>query len=162
MKGNQRVASRFLLPLEMFLGLNSIAWGLSGAVGHGPLWHLIDGGNLAWGWALGGLGLLRFAIAATEWSIGRNWLLCSSPPTCHWSIHRSVSVRATLSFVAVSVWIYVMKTLLEAGPEALNVLSLCVTAPCAAAFSWWTFVENLKVRYALDPRYETRALRFHR
>jgi hypothetical protein len=44
----------------------------------------------------------------------------------------------------------------------LNITVLALQAPTSFLFCIWVFVENLKVRYALDPQISTSTLRFDR
>ena len=160
----RKVASRFLLPLEMFLGVSSIAVGISGALGGGALHRAVESVASAdwWGYTLGILGAFRVMVAAAEWFLGREWEVYECRAPCPWSIYKSVSARAVIAFFSIPMWIYVAVAIWMSGNVAA-VMSIMLMAPFAAGFSWWSFQENMKVRYVIDPRYETRSgLRFHR
>jgi len=157
-----KVASRFLLPLELFLGLTMFSWGLSGGFGRGFLYKLLErlGDNQAWLVALCLVGGLQMGWAMFEWLCGRNWQLWT---TRHWppSVHFAASLRATLAFLAALVWLYVVKLVLDV-PGMAQITVLAILAPASFLFCCWVFVENLKVRYALNPQISTSTLRFHR
>lgn len=149
------VASRYLLPLEILMALQAIAWAISGGLGHGRLWRVLDaqGENLAWFALLGGVGVAMCAISALEWLCGRAWPLSR--------VLASVSLRAVLAFLMTAIWCYALYAVLVYDAER-SVFVLTMMAPLNALFSWWCFHENLKVRYALDPRCATTRLHFHR
>ncbi len=157
-----KAASRFLLPLEIFLGLTMFAWGLSGGLGRGFLYKLLDGidNDEAWLVALCGIGAAQMAWAMLEWVCGRSWQLWTTrrwPP----SVHASSSIRASLAFLAAIVWIYIIKLIVTVQGMA-NITVLAILAPASLLFCCWVFWENLKVRYALDPQIKTSTLRFDR
>ena len=157
-----KAASRFLLPLEIYLGLTMFAWGLSGGLGRGYLFKLLQsiGDNEAWFWTLCAIGGAQMGMAMLEWVAGKRWPLWTTqawPP----SVHVSSSLRASLAFVAGMVWLYVLK-LVVSVPGMAHITVLAIMAPVSLLFCCWVFVENLKVRYALDPRIPTSTMRFDR
>ena len=157
-----KAASRFLLPLEIFLGLTMFAWGLSGGLGRGYLHKLLASisNDDEWIWTLGIVGSIQMSVAMLEWALGKRWPLWTTqrwPP----SVHFSSSLRATISFVACMVWLWVLK-LVVTVPGMTNITVLAIMAPASVIFCCWVFVENLKVRYALDPRIPTSTMRFDR
>ena len=157
-----KVASRFLLPLELFLGLTMVSWALSGGLARGYLYRLLerDGANLTWLVVLGVVGGLQMGWAMFEWALGREWTLWTLklwPP----SVHQSASLRATCAFFAGCVWLYICKLVLD-GEGMQSVTVLAILAPASFLFCCWVFVENLKVRCALDPQISTSTLRFDR
>jgi uncharacterized membrane protein (GlpM family) len=98
--------------------------------------------------------------SAFEWICGRYWKRYGTslwPPT----VHQSVSIRASLAFLAGCVWLYIGKLVLD-GEGMQQVTVLAILAPASFLFSCWVFGENLKVRYALDPQISTSTLRFDR
>jgi hypothetical protein len=174
----KRVASRHLLPLEIYLGMQMIAWGLWGGLWPGDLHTILamDGyKQKEWLTVLVVVGTVQIGWSALEWLFGRHWPLWEGTEARlsevaqrgdahpHWppTVHLSVSVRACVAFVAGSVWIYVCLALV-AVPAMHYLGVLAIIAPGSFCFCAWTFVENLKVRYALDPRIPTSTLRFDR
>ncbi len=157
-----KAASRFLLPLEIFLGLTMFAWGLSGGFGRGFLYKLLlgIGDNAAWLIALCVVGGMQMLWPMFEWICGRRWQLWTTRP---WppSVHFSSSLRSVVAFLAGCVWLYVCVLMINVdGMRHIAVLAL--QAPTSFLFCVWVFVENLKVRYALDPQISTSTLRFDR
>lgn len=148
-------ASRFLCPVEMLLGLCSVAWGLSGGMLQGHLWNVLAlrGENGSWMFVLMTVGGLQFAIALIEWVFGRKWQTWS-PSMFVMTVHRSVFMRAALSFLTLAMWVYIVSTLCDSdGTRSIG--ALWVMSPTAIIFSIWTFYENQKVYCAIDPHYNT-------
>lgn len=150
-----KVASRFLLPVEMILALHLLAWAYSGGLSHGGFYRVLEhrGENAVWLGVLGGTGLLLLTVACWEWLRGRKWSVVL--------VYKSVTLRCFLSFISIVSWVYALYTVLHFDVERA-VMVLTVTAPVNALFSVWCFVENLKVRYALDDRHSTSTLIFTR
>ena len=157
-----KVASRYLLPLEIFLGLNMLAWGISGGLARGYLFKMLerDGANMAWLFVLCLVGGVQMAWCMLEWVCGRRWQSWGRSvwPPC---LHQSVSIRASCAFLAAIVWVYICKLMVD-GSGLQQVTVLAILAPASFLFSVWVFVENLKVRYALNPQISTSTLRFRR
>ena len=157
-----KVASRYLIPLELFLGVTMIAWAISGGFGRGYLFKLLEreGDNWAWLLTLSIVGLVQFAVGAAEWIFGRGW------PT--WQLRRwrmsvqiSVWIRSGCAFLAGCVWLYICKLLGELqGMQHITVLA--VLAPAGFIFNVWIVWENAKVACALNPNLQTSTLRFDR
>lgn len=149
------VASRYLLPLELLMSLQAIAWAISGGFGGGALHQLLAprGENLTWFFVLGGTGFVMLALTSIEWVYGRHWPL---PRLLAW-----VSARAVAAFLMAVIWTYALFVVIVLDRDAI-VYVLIMMAPVNGLFSWWSYVENLKVRYALDHRQPTQKLRFHR
>lgn len=157
-----KVASRYLLPLELFLGFTMIAWGLSGGLGRGYLHKLLQGmgDDRAWLILLCGTGAVQMLWACFEWSFGKRWQLWGTrawPP----SLHQSVVLRCWAAFVSAFIWLYVVK-LMFTVPGMRDITVLAMQAPGAFVISCWVFVENLKVAYALNPEIPTSTMRFDR
>ena len=150
-----RVASRYLLPTESLMALQAIAWAISGGLGHGRLWRILElrGENAAWLVLLGGVGLAICMVCALEWFLGRAWPVSR--------VLASVSLRAVGAFLMTAIWCYALYVVLVYDPER-SVFVLTMMAPLNAGWTAWCFHENLKVRYALEPRYATTRLHFHR
>lgn len=155
--GCRIAASRYLLPMEMYMGLTSIAFGFSGGIMKGYLWSVLAGRgeNLAWMTVLCVVGLMQFTMAAVEWFLGRHWSVWS-PATFRLTVHRSVFVRAVCSFLSVAMWVYVVSTL-AASDGTRSVGALWFVSPSSIIFSAWAFYENQKVYCAIDPHYDTAA-----
>lgn len=193
-----KVASRFLLPTELFLGAQTFLWGLagSGVFWQGALYKSLERINHdeVWGVVFCGLGTAMSVTAALEWFLGRidtciipmapmkgasfgaklsRWIWSIRCYLIGWtdelrarlsqnkSIHRFVSIRCTIAFLMMGAWIGGVAVALGTDDsEAFAVFypsSILYTV-----FSAWIYVENLRVRYALDDRYETPSLRFER
>jgi len=146
-----KIATRYLLPLEICMSLVMLSWGLSGWAGGGQLWKTLEraGQTTEWGLALCLVGAAQLLVTLLEWFIGRRW------PDSH--ILRSVSARLWSAFISASVWLYacyIVATL----PEAWTMIELVVQAPVGIGFSAWIFFENMKVACVLDPRVPTQGL----
>lgn len=152
-----RYASRFLLPLEMMLGLYTLIWGLSGGgqLGQGALYFalLATEHNFVWCVALGTAGMATFLVTLLEWSIGRRFTPCQ--------IHKCVSARACLAFVMVGTWIGAA-VVLSTAPSMDRIAIILPAAAMHVAFSFWVYVENLKTRYMLDDKIPTSTLQLSR
>ena len=154
-----KVASRFMLPIEMFLGANLIALALTGGtqvLGGGSIYRALTASNetTAWLITLMSIGIPVFAVSAYEWVFMRD------APTA--DILRAVSARSVLSFLGTVTWIAALGFIANQRLVSVS-MYLVMTAPLAAFFHGWAFVENLKVRYALSPQYPTnQSLTFHR
>jgi hypothetical protein len=150
-----KVASRFMLPVEMLLGWLLFAMGLVGGVGQGTLYRALleRGENLSWALLFCTLGGIQVMIAVTEW----RWMRASPElDIMRASTARSVSAgMAVLAWAAVFVWI-IMEGL------ARTSMMVVMIAPITAAFNAWAYAENQKVKYALDPKHPTTRLQFHR
>lgn len=146
-----RNASRYLLPLELFMATVMMSWGLTGWKGGGPLWHALNtqGLNMQWGLVLCGLSLVQLAVSSFEWQAGcvrlERWLM--------WIVY----ARAWLGFFATVAWLYVFYFALTL-PGADVVHALAVQAPVALVFSVWIWLGNLKIALLLDPSVPTQTL----
>jgi hypothetical protein len=146
-----KIASRFLLPLELFIALVLLSWGMSGWFGAGPVHRalLVDGDNFWWGVSLCTIALGQFAVPLLELLFCRRWdnldlLLC-------------VTVRHWLGFVAAVAWLYVCYFIVAVmGWEVAY--SLGLQAFAGVVFSIWIWVENQKVALMLDPDVPTEGL----
>lgn len=175
-----KVASRFLLPVEMLLGLYTLLWGLSGlgVFGACTLYYslLALDHNLEWGLALGFFGLAMMLVAAVEWFFGRMptrpmlfgplWLLALMVELRHWlsdprTVYLFVSARATIAFFMCGVWI-AAAAIVFTSPTLLTIAVLYPAAALHVAASFWIYHANLKVKYALDPALPTSTLQFYR
>lgn len=146
-----KIASRYLLPLELCLSLLLISWGVAGAAGHGLLWHglAVQGVNVEWGVALCGIGLAQFSIGFVEWSVGKHWEARE--------LHLSVTLRFWLAFVAAVVWLYVCYFMLVLKGDGV-LMSLALQAPIGFVFSIWICAGNLKTEVLLNPNVKTEGL----
>lgn len=147
-----KIASRYLLPLELYMAVVLLSWGLSGWFGGGLLWKTLEksGQNTEWGLALCSIAAAQLLLTAAEWCFGRRW---PSP-----RLFACVTVRMWLALASTGVWIYVvymMATLRGAD----MVFSLALQAPAGVLFSLWVLVGNLKVACLLDPSCPTENLK---
>lgn len=150
-----KVASRFMLPVEMLLGFLTIICGLVGAFGHGTLHNQLSSRGESVGWLLtfGVVGLLQVGIAVYEWS-----RLRGAPDEKLLDVAR---VRSAAQFATFMAWAASAIWILIEGMARTSMMLMMVT-PVICAFAAWAFVENQKVRYALDPDHATTTLRFTR
>lgn len=146
-----KIASRYLLPLELYLATTMIGWGLSGWLGKGGLWVALqaNGQNLEWGSVMVAVGTSQLFAGVGEWRLGRDW--------CQRKLLLSVSNRSVCAALSTVIWFYACyKILTLAGMN--NVVSLWIQAPVAAVFSAWVFIGNMKVRHILHPDVPTSRL----
>lgn len=153
--GAKVVASRFMLPMEMFLGVKLMVLAFVGAAGQGTLNRALSklGDNVSWGILIGSVGLPVLVLALVEW--------CAMRRACEDEIRRAVSARAFLALLGAITWIAALGFIVSQGIANVSMYAV-MTSPLAAFFHAWSFVENMKVKYALDHRYQTSTLRFHR
>lgn len=150
-----KVASRFMLPVELLLGWLLIVSAVVGGFGRGPLYAslLQRGENLSWFVVFFAIGSMQAGIAMWEWtslrSAADDYLL------------QVARVRSSLAFIAGMAWICAMAWLIVDGMARSSMMFVLV-APVATAFNAWAFAENQKVTYALDPQHATTRLQFHR
>lgn len=146
-----KIASRFLLPLELFTALLMLSWGLSGWIGGSGLWTMLkpSGQNTEWGLWLCGLGGAQLLAAGAESVAGRDW----RPP----ALLVSVSLRFWLAFLGIVTWFWVCYVVFTT-PGAPGLFSLILQAPVALAASTWIAYGNRKVACVLDPGLPTRNL----
>lgn len=146
-----KIASRYLLPLELLLAILLISWGVSGWLGRGTLWQslFIVQENKNWGVFMVTIGTFQLASSVTELAIGRRW--------CNRLLLTNVSLRCVGAFLASSIWIYVCYLLIVAPATGL-VVSLCIQAPCCLVLNCLVYAGNLKVRYVLNPDVPTSQL----
>lgn len=145
-----KIASRYLLPVELLTSLFLVSWGLLGSVGGGVLWRTLqaDGLNEEWGLVLCGVGGAQFLVAALEGYYGRRW------PDC--KLFFSVTARYCLAFLAGVCWIWLAYMLITLHRPAL--LMLAIPAPACLAACFWIFFGNRKVACLLDPTVPTSRL----
>lgn len=150
------VASRFLLPLEFYIGAVSVAWGLSGGLGKGLLHDILkeDGYSTIW-WmvTLMAIGGAHCLAAAFEWFNGRRWYL--------YQVLWSAKVRTAVSFLSILAWLWIVKMTLETGVGG-QVVVLIMIAPTTVAMEMWICWENFRVRLAVDHRVNTSTMQFRR
>lgn len=146
-----KIASRYLLPIEMFLSIVMISWGLSGWVGGGLLWRTLHdhGMNDEFGVVLCLAGLVHLVVSSLEWFFGRRW---SCAP-----LLASVTARYWLAFLAGVIWLYVGHIILTLKWSG-SVVALIIQVPAALVFLTWIFVGNRKTACLLDPTVPTKRL----
>lgn len=146
-----KIASRFLLPLELFSAVLMLSWGVSGWLGGGLLWNILSqhGLNAEWGLWLCGMGGAQLAAAGFEAWVGRHWA-----PS---ALLRSVRCRFWAGFGAIATWLYVCFLLLTM-PGAGEVFVLVMQAPAALAACVLIVTGNSRVMCLLDPEVPTRNL----
>lgn len=146
-----KIASRYLLPLELFMAVLMLSWGLSGWVGGGLLWKTLvkHGLNAEWGLVLCGIGAAQLVVCSLEGFAGRRW--------CSPRLLASVTARYWLAFASAVVWLYATYILVTLRGADV-VFSLAIQAPAGVLFSAWIFVGNRKVGCLLDPAMPTKRL----
>lgn len=141
--------------MEMFLGCKLLALAYVGGFGQGTLNGALrlQGDHLSWFLSIAAVGLPVVLLAIMEW--------CGLRYSSDDIILRAVNARAFLAFLGATTWISALGYIVSQGLAGISMYAV-ITCPLAAFFHSWSFVENLKVKYALDHRYETSSLRFHR
>lgn len=150
-----KVASRFMLPLEMLLGWLLFTAGLVGGLGHGTLYRALleRGENINWALPFCTLGGIQILVAMIEW----RWMR-ASPEV---DIMRASTARSLAAGFSVLAWVSIFVWIIMEGLARTSMMIVMI-APIVAAFNAWAFAENQKVKYALDPRHPTTRLQFHR
>lgn len=150
-----QVASRYLLPLEMLLACKLILLAVNGGFGGGTMYRALvaQGESLSWFIFVGSIGLPLLVLAVHEWCLLRK-------AEAH-IINASVTARAFFSFLGAMTWLGAAVFIISIG-AAPTTMYFMLLAPVAATFHAWCFVENMKVKVALDDRYPTPHLRFRR
>lgn len=143
-----KIASRFLLPLELFMALVLLSWGLSGWIGDGPLYLALaeQDQNTEWGIALCGIAGMQLLTSLAEWLLGRRW-------ENRWLLI-SVNARWWSGFLSMAVWLYVGYLLAIMHGASMG-YSLGLQALGGFAFSAWIIWENSLVGCLLDPQVPT-------
>lgn len=154
----KKVASRFLLPLEMYLGITAVSWAMAGGFGHGPVRQLLAGGGHAylddvWLVTLSAVGIAQIAAASLEWVQGREWELTG--------IWRSARIRLSIAFVSMLIWLWVLKMLTDLGSFDIT-LGLALISPATVMMQGWAAWENYRVRLAADNSIPTSTMIFKR
>lgn len=146
-----KIATRRLLPLELFLSIVMASWGLSGWLGGGQLWKTLHqfGLNAEFGLVLCGTALAQLCVCALEASIGRRWAACK--------LLASVRARYWLAFLSLAIWVYVLYVITTLRGSGV-VVPLMVQAPAAILFLAYVYVENLRTAHVLDPQVPTQRL----
>jgi hypothetical protein len=147
-----KIASRYLLPVELLLSVLLLSWGLTGWIGGGLLWKTLhaNGYNDEWGVMLCGIGGTQFAMAAIEARYGRRWP-CST-------LFYAVTARYWLAFLAGVLWLWILYMMLTVRGPSGTVLVLAVQAPACLFACAWIFFGNRKVACVLDPSVSTQRL----
>lgn len=150
-----RVASRYLLPLEMLLAFQLIILAINGGFGGGPLYHALVATReaLALFLVVGSLGVSLLGLSFYEWHFLRR--------AEEKIILASVSARAFCAFFGTVIWLGTAIFIVSIGAAPTTVYFMLLS-PIAATFHCWCFVENMKVKCAIDHRYATPHLHFHR
>jgi hypothetical protein len=152
METKVKIASRYLLPVELLMATLMLSWGTSGWIGGGRLWNVLNQEdlNLQWGLALCGIGLASLSVSLAEWLAGRHWgpgLLLATTKARFW-----------LALISMAVWIYVCYCIFMSRGAVIMVPSLSMQAPVAVMFSAWIAASNLKIAMLLDPKVPTNRL----
>lgn len=147
-----KIASRYLLPVELLVSLLLISWGLSGWIGGGLLWKTLNAGgyNEEWGLVLCGVGGAQFALAALEAHFGRRW-------PCSFLLW-AVTARYWLAFLAGVLWLWIVYMICTVGATSGSVIALGMQSPACLAACAWIFCGNRKVACVLDPTVSTQRL----
>lgn len=152
----KKVASRFLLPLEFYLGLMAIAWALSGGLGRGLLREVLleNHDSVIW-WLvmLGVVGSSQCIAAFVEWFYGRRWTLSQ--------LLHSAKARLFVSGLSALVWLWIVKMMIDTHVWE-TVFVLIIIAPSTFAMQGWIFWENFRVRLAVDESIPTSTMIFKR
>lgn len=142
-----KMASRYLIPLELFVAVILISWAIAGSLCDGNLHTALvhEGQNLWWGVVLGVTGAFQFIPAAIEWILGRRW----DRQTLIVFLH----MRSFASFLAMAAWLYVAYLVMAIQPTIYATLIV----QCAAGFlcTMWSFIGNERARVVIDPRIST-------
>lgn len=144
-----KIASRYLLPIEIFIGLQLVTWGISGWFGGGSVHDALAAKHecMIWGVSLISVGSFMFLTALTEACVGRYWR--------NQLIMRSVSLRCIAAFLAVVAWFYMLSLALSITSTTFSML---LQAPLGVIFSCAVYYGNYKVRYVLNPLTSTTRL----
>jgi hypothetical protein len=128
------VASRFLLPLEFYLGVTAIAWALSGGLGKGTLHEALKNNDNTTSWLLmlSAVGFAQCGAAAAEWLNGREWDLDK--------VWRAARFRTAVAFISMLTWGWVIKMMLDTGTWE-TVFVLIMVAPTTFALQGWVWWE---------------------
>jgi len=146
-----KIASRFLLPLELVVAVLMLSWGISGWFGGGLLWVKLAEHGLTreWGLSLCAVGFAQLAVAGFEWCFGRYWE--------RRALLRFVRLRLWIAFCAMAVWFYAGFLMLTI-PNPGDIFALLMQAPAALLACGAIVMENTKVSVVLDPEVPTQAL----
>lgn len=145
--------SRYFLPEEMFLSFVSIALGVCGAWGSGPLRAALQaiGEDNTWPLIFTLIGAVRLWVTVLEWT-----RLRGAPARVIFIVSSVRSVLAACCFVA---WLSAI-CLIVAHSLAPYMTFMLIVGTGVLFFNGWSFWENMKVRYALNPKVATPSLQY--
>lgn len=142
-----KLASRYLIPLELFLALMIVSWGIAGSLCDGNLRSALmaDGQHIWWGLFLISTGLFQFVPASIEWIIGRRWDTKT--------LLLFLRIRSIGGFLGMSAWVYALYIVVSMPSNILpTVLIQCLSG---LLFTAWSFVGNERARVVGEPNIAT-------
>lgn len=156
------VTSRDLLPVEILMGLSTIAWGIAGGYGDSGFALMLDKHDMDGPWfsVLFVTGLLQALAALIEWNIRAMDSVNMQRRLTNGMIRKISSFRCLMAFASVPAWIYAM--FLVFAYSRIGIYAVLMLAPTYIAFNIWSFVKNLQVRHAINNPYPSGRLQFLR
>lgn len=150
-----KAAARFILPVEMLLGWLTLVVAIVGGMAGGTLNRALAaaGNEREWMMVYGLVGITKIVMSFVEWRFGRCWI--------DRTLLLTSRIRAINCFAGAMVWMGGVGWVLVSG-HAGTTMMFVMCAPVIIFFNCWSYYENLKVAYALDPRIPTSNLSFHR
>lgn len=144
-----KMASRYLIPLELCLAVVLISWGIAGWLSEGNLHDSLvqDSQQAAWGVMLILVGLFQFTSSAVEWMFGRRWQRCTLLKFLH--------MRSMASFLSSAVWVYAIYILMTLHYKPVLFATVLIQCLACWLFSIWSFIGNERARVVLDPEIKT-------
>lgn len=148
-------ASRYLMPMEMYMGVIGIGIGAAGPLGGGVLFSYLQetGQALLWLFGFATTGALQFGFAFYEWhekNMVRKWDDCRYFHYITW--------RARVSLLVLTAWVVGTGLVLIMCVETGVVIALTLILPINCAFAFWSYKENSISRDALNPNIRTSGL----
>lgn len=153
MSSEKRFATRHLLPMEMLMFWHLGCLGFAGSMPGSTIYHAISvvGPNLVWTVTMAGVAIVGLTTSATEWFAGRCW--------DNAALRKSLIVRKWSALFCGIAWAFCFYTMvLPTGWKLPYLMMASIPMVMCSAWSWW---ENYRTEYVLDPTVRTSRLEQH-
>lgn len=142
-----KMASRYLIPMEMLIAIVLLSWGIAGWLCEGSLNESLreKGGIsvLAWGIVLCLVAIFQFMSATIEWLYGRRWSRCM--------LLRFLHLRSMAAFLSMTAWVFAFYTVVTIPYKPAIFFTILIQCVAGFGFSMWSFIGNERARVVIDP-----------
>lgn len=146
----KRFKTRYLLPLEMCVGLHLFCMGVAGSWNGGAVREAVEasGSPAVWTAVMVALGLAALLVAMLEWFGGALWE--------NGTLRRVLNARKWLSLLAAIAWSFAVYTMLR--PETDGLIYVILASVPMSGFALWSWWVNYRTECVLDPSLKTSQL----